>query len=282
MRFLVSLGALFICGCLWAADFVVPQQKIEVVGGEPVAIGELIVVKVSDIGDRPKHLQSISYTWKIFDFEDENLKENHKIKIIGDEVVLGTGCAGKKVLAEVAISYLFVVKDTLTISEIATKTNLLHKIIQVGDEKPEPPNPKPNPDPQPEPLPNGKYGLAKFAFETSIAKVDNKYLYKGASALAKSFASISAAIAAKKIISEREVLEKTLESNSKALDEAGVPSSMWQGWSLALQDKLFELYSVKKLASVEEYRIAWAEISTGLSALAGREQLSPLMGSNYE
>lgn len=294
MRSITSLFLfLVICGSSWAADFSIPKQDIEVVGGEPVKIGDLIALRATPVGEKPKDLHAITYTWKVFDLENNDIKENVKVKVVEDEVIFGTGCAGKRILAQVAITYLFVVKDGVTVNEITTKTSLLHKVIQVGEYHPTPPPvpvpPEPNPNPQPNPPappgpkpgpPDSKLGLSKFVYDVAKEKVDVQYREKGAAALSKSFASISAKIAAGVLTSEKAILEDSLQSNRRFLDEAHVPNTAWQAWALALEDRLWTLYQQGNLRDVDSYRIAFQEISVGLESIAVRGHFGALISDH--
>ena len=264
MKNLLSLliAILLVSGSIFAQDkFIVPNQEIVGVE-EPIALGELVVINVSDIDKLPEHFHSAAYNWKIFEIKNSELGEKRCIST-KDGVFFGAGIKNQKLTAMCTVVYLYIVKEDDRVIEVATRTRLLTAQIQIG--KPGPPPPKPDPiDPNPV-FPDGRFKLAKFAYDTGMSQVKKEEMReRAAKALANSFRSIASAIAAGTIKSDRDVLIKTKEANNSALAKCCGTTERWETWSSALQDKLYELYQSKDLQSVQDYSQAWREIAEGL------------------
>lgn len=130
-----ALWLMLVCG-VSSADFTVPQQKIEVVGGEPIPLGELCILKASDF-EKTENLYAVEYQWNIYELGVYDAKQKVRVRVVDGEIWFGAGVQSKKVLAQCAATYLFVVKDNVgTIQKVAAKTALMSKIIQLGLPKP--------------------------------------------------------------------------------------------------------------------------------------------------
>ncbi len=264
---LLALSVLLLLNApIWGVEFIVPNQKIEVVGGEPIQIGDLVNLKLSPLGDKPKYLETVSYNWQIFEIENNSIteKDRAKIKFVNDEVIFGTGIKTRKVFVQVAVTYTFVEKDKLSISKIETKTILLNKLIQIGGEDIGTNTPViPNPPPV-KPSLESKFGLTKFVYEETI-QVDVAERINGAIALSQSFANLSKKITDKQLPTLQDILTTTTKQNKKSMEESGASIDAWQVWSINLQKRLILLHESKKLVSASDYAEAWLEISEGLS-----------------
>lgn len=268
MRNLVTIVlSLILCGNLFAADFSLPSppQKIELISS-PIEMNGLVSLKISDVKDKPNHLEGITYTWQVFDIVNGQFKELSKeqIRLFNNELIFGAGVIQKKVLIQVAVTYLFVVKDKISVGEINTKTVILNYILDI-DGQPTPPNP-PNP-PLPINVPDGKFGLTKFAFEITN-NVNKEFRKDGAFLLKSSFEYIADEIKMKKITQITDVLKKTNEMNIKTFKENNQSIDNWQTWAIDLQKKLKSLYDSGELKSLDNYYYAWQAIAKGLEISA--------------
>ncbi len=261
-----------------ATEFQVPDRKIT--GAEfPIALGEMVDLSVSEYA-KPAHLAGISYDWKVFDQGKEK-----KVRKADGGVFFGAGIKSKKMIAFCVITYLFAVKDDKgVIIEIGTKTQFLSAVITIGDEKvpdPDPIPPEPGPGPGPEPVPpkpepdtpepdfvEGKYGLSRYVYRAAMVRVlSGNERFRGAMSLRNSFEGIRAAINAGTIKTAEEVLRKTKEANNSSLKGDGVSIDAWEDFSTNLQERLYALSKDKKMVSLDDYKIAWSEIATGLALI---------------
>lgn len=126
---------------------------------------------------------------------------------------------------------------------------------------PNPPGPNP-PGPQPV-IPDGKYGLAKKAYEWAN-KVKSTQKVDEAQKVAGSFEGAAAAVAAGAIKDINGLLSTTTQTNRESL---GASAPMWADWMSELNRELSSLFDSKKLVTLEDHRVAWLEIATGLKAV---------------
>lgn len=265
MKILYSLFVFLIFSLnVFAEKFVVPDQKI--VGAEtPIPLGELVDLSVSSIKSPPQYLVETTYTWKILDGYTEK-----RVRSYDGGVFFGAGIQPKRLKAFVAVTHLYVVKEQDKIIESAARTSFLSADVLIGDESPPVPNPNPpNPNPEPDPtFPEGKYNLSKFIYDItktkiSISKVDKT---KQANALAKSFESIAAAIAAGTIDDQEDILKKTAEANRSSIQSVGGDKTKWEPVFIDIQEKLFGLYKDNQMTTKQDFATAWREIATGFKA----------------
>ncbi len=134
---------------------------------------------------------------------------------------------------------------------------LASKLVECNLSPLPPPPPPPPPSPVDPVLPAGKFGLAKFAFDTAKVTVLKDSLGQ-AKALAGAYRKVAGGSAA----SPQDVLKA-------AKSEAGLvtTAAKWDTFGVALQDKLFALYESKALKTTQDFKDALIEIAQGLEVL---------------
>lgn len=249
---------LVFCNFTFAETFVIPEQKI--VGAElPIPLGELVDLSISAVQSPPKFLVSTTYSWKVFDGYTEKRIRNYE-----NGVFFGSGIQAKKLKAIVAITHLYIVKDNEKLLEAAIRTNFISADVFIGEQEPDTPvEPEVEPD-----FGESKYQLSKFAYDNAKnIKISKSDKIKQCSAIATSFDSIAAAIAAGTITTLEDILKKTAESNKLALTRSGGDRTKWEPLFTDVQEKLFDLYKTSKMQTKEDFSIAWREISSGLKLI---------------
>ena len=258
----MKLGSLnYITRLLWAGFFIVlvtsnlaaqelPDQKI-IGAEEPVPRGDIVILKVSDVGNVP-NLKSVSYAWIVI--EDGKVKKRVAIWPNGTQIVFGN-VAKYSVTVYCHITYVFQKDD---------KIDVKHKLLSVDLklEKPEPPKP-PNP---PRPSPDSKYGLDVWVKNTVLSmNLPNTDVVS--SFMSDNFRSISSAISAGVYQNIEQVLKATSDLNNKSFARYNIDSSEWNGFNRAIQKKLYDLYSSKKMTTMDDFAQAWLEISEGFASV---------------
>ena len=249
---------LVFCNFAFAENFVVPEQKI--VGAEiPIPLGELVDLSISPIQSAPKFLVSTTYAWKVFDGYAEKRIRNYE-----NGVFFGSGIQAKRLKVIVSITHLYVVKDNEKLLEAATRTNFISTDVFIGEQEPDTP---PEPEVEPE-FGESKYQLSKFIYDNvKLLKISKSDKAKQSAAIATSFDSMAAAIAAGTIATLEDILKKTAESNKLALTKSGGDRTKWEPLFTEIQEKLFDLYKTNKMQTKEDFAIAWREISSGLKLI---------------
>jgi len=252
------LFLLVFCNFTFAENFVILEQKI--VGAEvPIPLGELVDLSISPIQSTPKFLVSTTYSWKVFDGYIEKRIRNYE-----NGVFFGSGIQAKKLKVIVSITHLYVVKDNEKLLEAATRTNFISTDVFIGEQEPDTP---PEPEIEPE-FGESKYQLSKFIYENvKLLKISKSDKAKQSAAIATSFDSMAAAIAAGTISTLEDILKKTAESNKLALTKSGGDRTKWEPLFTEIQEKLFDLYKTNKMQTKEDFAIAWREISSGLKLI---------------
>lgn len=250
-----------------APDYVVPKQAIQ--GAESsIPLGEMVDLTVSPVYEKIPYLEKSSYSWKILDGYKEK-----RVRQVDGGVFFGAGLVDKTLYAMCVATHLYVVKDDKgAVTRVASRTVVLTAQVVIGKgSNPDPPPVPPPPPPPPEPdFPDGEFKLAKFAYRAAVVGVtDAKARSAGAKALAKSFEGMASAIAAGALKEPKAILEETAKSNKKALTEAAVPTTAWDGFLTSLQDYLYELYKGGKLKTAGDYQKAFGEIAQGLGKVGG-------------
>jgi hypothetical protein len=251
-------------------NFVLPNQKID--ASATVEPGEVVVVKASTIEVMPEYLVGVSYRWAVF----VHGKVNKNVNTMPDNsgAFFGAGVKpGKKFTVVLSASYLYVVKDAKDVSKVLAigqrSALLTTEIVVTGEPEPEPtPNPNPPPTPTPVVLPDGKYKLAKSAYDLVMANVVNSAnRAKAAKALASSFQGQAAAVSAGTVKTSKDLLAQTQASNRTALTNAGVPTAEWETFFARLQPVIYDLYNRNQMATLTDFATAWNEIAVGLNAV---------------
>ncbi len=249
----IAIGLLLLCSlAARATDFQLPENQQIVGVDKPVPLGELVTLTVNPVQKAPEHFLKATYDWKVFD----GLKEKPVLQN-GNTVFFGAGIKSKKLLAVVAATYLYAVKDKDgKVIEIGSKTRLMSAEVVIGDTPDVTPEPEPE---QPETPVAGKFALAPFVYQSarSLVKPASR---KGAKPLAAAFRKSAA-----EARSVNELLNKTKDANDAAIIGAGVSTDDWEAWGEALQEKLKVLFKAGKLKSLADYQQAWTEISDGLA-----------------
>ena len=252
------LFLLIFCNLSLAENFIIPEQKI--VGAElPIPLGELVDLSISPIQSAPKFLISTTYSWKVFDGYTEKRIRNYE-----NGVFFGSGIQAKKLKVIVSITHLYVVKDNEKLLEAATRTNFISTDVFIGEQEPDTPS---EPEVEPE-FGESKYQLSKFIYDNvKLLKISKSDKAKQSAAIATSFDSMAAAIAAGTIATLEDILKKTAESNKLALTKSGGDRTKWEPLFTEIQEKLFDLYKTNKMQTKEDFAIAWREISSGLKLI---------------
>jgi hypothetical protein len=142
-----------------------------------------------------------------------------------------------------------------------------HTVTVEGD-APVPPGPNPPVPPGPNPpgpLPDGKYGLAKFAHGAASALVTaDPSKASTARNLAGSFSSVASMIAAGTVNGQADIKAKTTAANNTALGSA---RDAWLPFFNSLRVQLNDLTRQKKISANDDFATAWREIADGLNAV---------------
>lgn len=254
--FALAAALVLLGNFIFAADFVVPQQKI--VGAEtPIPLGELVDLSISPIKDPPKYFTSYSVAWKVFDGDKEK-----RVREYQDGIFFGAGVVPKRMTALVAVTYLYTVKEGDKITDVGTKTVILSTPVIIGED----PGPDPAPDPvNPEPtFPETRYNLGSKAYKAAMSKVPSTARRAGAKNIAKSFESIASAVSAGALNQVDDILKKTTEANRAAV---GNYRADWEPFFKYMQDVLYTLYEDKQMVNVNDFAEAWREVASGLKVV---------------
>lgn len=228
-------------------------EKQKIIGGEkPIPLGELVDLSLTEPS---KDIAQVQYRWVILDLATGQEK---RVREQGAGVFFGAGIIPKKLRVYCFASYLAVGEKPVLTSDV------LQADIVVGEPLPPTPPTPPVPPAPPTPIPDGKYRLGKFTYESVLKSVPASSQKSGAAKLATSFTGIASRIAAGTLSDPKEILKETAKANTAAL---GDEVASWEVFSDILQDKLFELYKDKTLASKEDFSAAWLEIAVGFGAI---------------
>jgi hypothetical protein len=252
-----------------AGNFQVPEQSI-VGADEPVPLGELVDLTVSPIKEKPQHLDQVSYQWTVLESDGKGGLREKRAKNYEDGVFFGAGLRPQKVFVVCHVTYLFVVRgDDKKVNQVAVKTVKLSSTVTIGEPGPDPPGPGPGPNPPgPEPVvPDGQFKLAKFVYGEAN-KVAAQSRSGGAKALAEAFRSMAASVAAGAFSKDEDILKESRRKNNSALAAVGDHAVKdWDGFFLALQDRLYELYKSGALKGKDAYATAFREMQSGVEAV---------------
>lgn len=271
------LAGLTLCLLMSAGLCADPEPKLVVTAVEAgqiddakaVPVGDQVMVTVSSDGAPPKNLQSVATVWDVEEYRAVNgevIVSVRKFQSHDNSISFGTGTRTTKLNVTCTLTYLFVEKEGDSVKSASAKTYRVKR--QVAIENPVQPAP-PTPPPAPTPIfPAGKFGLAKQSFEIAQKVVPENVRKAGAKALASSFQSMSAKIAAGAVKEPEEILKQTFAANNAAIKDAGLDINSWDVYWDDLQTILYDLYKNKKTLKVPaDYKAAWDEIATGLDAI---------------
>lgn len=241
-----------------AGTFDIPAQKLVGID-QTFELGELVVLGVSPVTQKPANYVSTSYLWK--------LRDGFRGKVFqtapaGDQIFFGAGIKAKTLLVECIATHLYLVKDASgVVKEAATQTVVMDGQVNIG----EGPEPDPTPTPTPTPsFPDGSYQLSKFSYEQATNSVPGSSRQNGAAVLARSYRGVASAAQAGTIKTTAQFLAQTKQANDAALQQAGISAADWATFSGNLQDRLYTLYQNKQINTVADFAIAWNEIAAGL------------------
>jgi hypothetical protein len=226
-----------------------------VVGADKVIhLGEIVKLTVVPYRDKPVDLTSWSCTWRIFDGNNEKVLEGSNT----ETVMFGSGIAKKTLKVYCAVSQVF--KDG------SSKVFLLIKDLNIGDAPGPGPGPGPTPTPDPT-FPDGRFQLSKFIYDASKT-VNSPEREREARALSNAINGVASAISAGTIKTPDDALIKCKEANRTAL-QAISPDSItrWEPTFTALQDRLYQLYTERKINTVSDFADAFREIAVGLNGV---------------
>lgn len=249
---------------------VVPSIKI--VGAEtPIPYGELVQID-AEVTGKGDNIISEKYSWRVYD-KDFNIK---RARIEGKSVIFGSGVKKAKFLVTFVATYTFVDKDAegkITGTETVV-TDPTEVIVNIGDDKPVPPDPDvPDPDvppTPPKPLPDSPLGLVQpsiSAFDTMEA--ENKAVI--AKIVGDNYNLIKNKIAGKKITSLAEAYKQLSELNGAGLRANKANFAEWNTWDQSIKKAVYDLYLAKKLTVLEDYIGAFAEIANSLTYSAEKK-----------
>jgi hypothetical protein len=267
------IALLFACRAATAADLLMPPPekftlpRYALAGvDKPIALGELADVSVAPAAPNATvpNLASTAVQWHVWEFDRAaGLMGEKKVREYEGGIFFGVGLQPRRLFVQAVLTHLYLVKSGEKVTEVATRTQLLSATLTVGDPQPDP---GPGPTPPPAPLPDGKYGLAAFAYaEASRVAADARV--PGARACAKAFRDTAAAAKAGTLKTPEAVLQKAKAATDWELDSARVSRAAWDGFGTALQEKLYGLYKDKKLAAVGDFALAMDETAAGLEAI---------------
>lgn len=271
-RGLFSFVAVLILSAVsYCQDFQVPKQTIIGIS-EAVPLGELVILSPSPLPE-VKNLDKVVYQWLIL----EDGKEKTRIRKDSDGTVsFGAGVRPKTVQVILSCSYLFTQKDGDKPVKSDVKSVILMGSLVIGDkvnpdvdpDNPPKPNPTPIPVPTPTPPPvdgTEKYGAALDAYNLGNKVSDKTMRVNGAKALASSYSSVAARIAAGTLKGDKNILTEVTSSNRQALSDAKVTPNSWDEFNTTIQDKIFGLYESNKLKEDGDYAQLYRELARGLS-----------------
>lgn len=252
-------------------EYKIPVQKI--VGLEvPVAKGELVDLSLSKIETKPDNLVSSVETWTILEFKDGEVLERRFREYMNRDgttgVFFGSGVVNKKMHVICNVTYLFVEKDktdTNKITKVVGKSVSLSGTLTIGDGN-SPVNPVNPVDPvTPVVLPEGKFGLAKFVFDSINKNVTRE---KQAISLeyVKVYESVVAAVGAG-VIKDPEALLKEVSKGVSLIDGINRNKEQWSKVSDDVQERLYALYKDNKLKTVRDFADSLNELTIGLKAV---------------
>jgi hypothetical protein len=242
-----------------------PNIKL-VVPESPVAYGDMIVVQaVVDKASLPADLVDYKHQWVVLD-NSTGKKKFIMVWPDGTQAFFAAGMEPKKFTVILDTDCIFAPKTSDTIQKPwLEQPEVLVSVITVGE------GPPPDPEPAPTPaLPNGQFGLVKFSYnalasDTFMSQSDK---VKVGDALSMSFGEVAARIAALSTMKdiEKEILPTIKQKNDEALTKSGVSKTLTQEFKKKLGDQIYSLYTSKKLATADDFAMAFREISQGLGA----------------
>jgi len=243
-------------------DYVIPSQTIKGLD-KPVAIGNVVQLSLSKI-DLAAPLVSYDEVWSIFEVNNNKLAQKTTETFINSEgskvVIFGSGTTSKTFFVNVAVTYLYVVKDNDKITKVASKTVVLSGELVIGD------GTDPLPPPTPATIPDGKFGLTKLVYNTMNTNVKEGKVLAG-KAVASGYDSVVARIKDKTLTNPEEILKEAGSAANNALKGLSYDKEGYKKASDDVQNKLVDLYTNQQLKVADDYAGALEALSQGLKLL---------------
>ena len=127
------------------------------------------------------------------------------------------------------------------------------------------PNPTPNPTPDPTPdIPQGKFNIAPLSYSL-FAKVNYNNKADLAAAISSNYTTTSSDIRAGNITTLNDTFRAIKEKNKATLTSKNVSPSTISDWASGIQQKIYDLYTAKKLAKLGDFADFFDEVVKGLS-----------------
>jgi CRISPR/Cas system endoribonuclease Cas6 (RAMP superfamily) len=108
-----------------------------------------------------------------------------------------------------------------------------------------------------------------WAMDPSIVKRegDGSLVRIGAIALSDNFNKIAQTIGSNDFKTISDILVATKSGNNESLINAGINPIVWDVWGKQLQDFLYKKYTAKELTTLDQFKVMWMNISSGLAAV---------------
>lgn len=237
MRFSLALALVALTAAAIAAP---PTAKIVgPTGGQP---GDILVLDASH-SEGAEH-----FAWEV----------TPKLPQEGRPTILPLGDAGTKCIVTS-------VPGTYTVFLAASNdegVRIIEWPMRVGNPQPDP-EPDPGPDPQPTPDP-GRFGLAADALSWS-SSVTGETRGTEATAMAAAFAAVAAEIAAGATTQPDAILQSLARQCATAIPSSDRQGA-WAVFSSQFERRMAALYHEGKLATPDDWAVAFREIAAGLAA----------------
>jgi hypothetical protein len=231
-----------------ATGLVQPQLAISGLIG-PAKLGELVILEAQLSNHYKQFIVAANIKWDVTDSAGQKKQSWTEDK----KIIFGAGVVSTIIHVTASLTLTYVV-GTSTVDKVVTTS----MDVQVGDAAP---LPGPNPGPQPD----GIAGMAaSWARDPAVVQPDGAMLSKGAQALSKSFKSVSEKIGQDGLTNVKSILTLTKSNNNDALMSVNINPTAWDNWGKKLQAYLFAEYTAKRLVTVDQFKKAWYDISTGL------------------
>jgi hypothetical protein len=243
-----------------------PAADPRIVGAEqPVPLGELVTLSVPP-PEKKDGLTQVTYDWSVVEW-DGNKKNFVPKRVKADaegNVFFGAGIVAKKVLAHVAVTYVYQVKDKDgKVTSLKTDTLLLSAVVTIGDGSPDGPPPPPPDDPKPADT-EPDFGAGKWAPLSKLAWKSAKGVDPSARPAAKALAAAFRGVAGKvgkDLKGPKAILAAAVQANDAALGDA---KDGWKTWSDSLSDALYKLANAGQLVTDADYQAAFSAVADGL------------------
>lgn len=243
-----------------ATRMVQPTLTLDGASGA-VSLGELVIVEARLENEGREFVKSAKIKWNVTEAGQTKLFWND-----GRKVIFGTGIKPTLINVDARITLAYDVAG-----ETLQKTVSASQAVKVGTGPvpgPTPPTPGPNPGPKPVPDLTGVSKVVyDWAKDPAVVLPDAASLGKGAAALSANFKKVSQSIGGDGFKDANSILLQTKSGNNDALMMIGVDPRKWDEWGKRLQEYLYGKYLSKELATLDQFKKMWYDISVGLWAV---------------